>query len=209
MRSLALAAILGIGLFPVLLVFPPLYFLWALLVVACANAAAGLTIRRARLERALALAVLAGTVTVAIALATLGARAVRPDAIPALFVTQSPLLLPAVGGAVIGALARRRLGGLHASAAVVAGAAVLTRIGFAIAGLFAPGEVANAPGFRNQCWMTAERRRILAVERVVAWDGRHMTCTYTAWGGIHVGTVRDSGWSDGWWPELFRPRVAD
>lgn len=212
MKSLVFAVVLGVGLFPVLLVFPPVYFPWSIVVVACAGAAVGLTVRRARAERALALAVGAGALLLVVALLVLG-RAATTGAYAALFAAQIGLFLPATGGAALGALARRRLGAARGAAIVAAGAVSIAGIGFALAVALAPSEVANAsrcdPGRecgRERCWMTAERRRVLAVERVVAYEGQHVTCAYTAWGGILVGTVSDGAWADGPWPGMFLPR---
>jgi hypothetical protein len=56
----------------------------------------------------------------------------------------------------------------------------------------------------------AERRRLLAIERVTAFDGERVTCTYTAWGGIDIGRAemgRGGGsWTDGVWPRLWSGR---
>ena len=83
-------------------------------------------------------------------------------------------------------------------------------IGAALALAVAPADAANAPvcesGLecaRSRCWFTAERRRLYAVERVTAFGGGGITCTYTAWGGADIGTVRDGSWTDGAWPILL------
>ena len=83
-------------------------------------------------------------------------------------------------------------------------------IGAALALAVAPADAANAPvcesGLecaRSRCWFTAERRRLYAVERVTAFGGGGITCTYTARGGADIGTVRDGSWTDGAWPILL------
>lgn len=206
------AVVLGVGLFPVLLVFPPVYFPWSIVVVACAGAAVGVTVHRARAERALALAIGAGALLPVVALLVVG-RAATTGNYVALFAAQIGLFLPATGGAAMGTLARRRLGAARGAAIVAAGAVSIAGIGLALAVALAPSEVANAPRCdpgrecaRAVCWMTAERRRILTVERVVSYDGQHLTCAYTAWGGILVGTVSDGSWADGPWPGMFLRR---
>jgi hypothetical protein len=84
-------------------------------------------------------------------------------------------------------------------------------VGTVLALAAAPAEAANAPACdprvhcaRGRCWSTAERRRLYAVERVTEFGGGgRITCTYTAWGGADIGTVRDGGWTDGEWPILL------
>jgi hypothetical protein len=47
-------------------------------------------------------------------------------------------------------------------------------------------------------------------ERVTAFDGERVTCTYMAWGGVYIGQAvmgRDGGtWTDGAWPEIVSGR---
>jgi hypothetical protein len=119
--------------------------------------------------------------------------------------------VPAIAGALVGTVVRRRLGFVRASAAVAVALAVVGAFGAMLALIGAPPEVANAPVCdpgveceRSRWWFTAERRRLYAVERVTEFGGGgRITCTYTAWGGADIGTARDGGWIDGEWPILL------
>jgi hypothetical protein len=208
--SLLVAALLGLALFGLLLVFPPLYFPWALLVIVSGGIAVGLTVdpsaRRGPLRAAAFSALM-----LAIALFVLGRMAIAPGAYVSLFLSASWLLVPAVAGALIGAAVRRRLGFVRAAVVLATGMAFVGVAGAALALVAAPAEVANAPiceagveCARSRCWSTAERRRLYAVERVTAFSGAgSITCVYTAWGGADIGLVHDGGWVDGEWPILL------
>ena len=210
MLSLAVATLLGLALFGVLLVFPPLYFPWALLVIVASGISIGLTVDPSSSRGPLRAAAF-GALMLATALLVLGRFAIAPSAYLGLFVSASWLLVPAVAGALIGAAFRRRLGLRRATGLLVAVVLIVGVAGAALALAVAPAEAANAPACdsglecaRSQCWSTAERRRLYAVERVTAFGGGgNITCTYTAWGGADIGTVRDGGWTDGAWPILL------
>jgi hypothetical protein len=210
MTSLILALVLGIVLFGLLLVFPPIYFPWTLLAIVSGGLAVGLTVDPSERHRPLRAAVF-GTVMLATALLVLARNAIEPSGYLALFLSASWLLGPAIVGAVTGAALRRRLGFVGATALLVPAVAVVGVIGAGLAVAAAPPEVANAPACtagvecaRARCWSTAERRRLYAVERVTEFSGGgSITCAYTAWGGADIGTVRDGGWTDGEWPMLL------
>lgn len=206
----------GLALGPTLIVFSPQYFPWTLLAAGAAGVAAGLAgggrTLRAQLARAVAFSMVLFTVAVVVT-----GRGWMGSFAPALFTAMWWLLLPVAAGALLGALARRRLGAWRALAVSLVGVAGLTIAGALLASTLAPAEVGDAPRCetglpcaRSACWATAERRRFTAVERVVRYDGSEITCTYTGWGGVHIGTAtgsgRGSGWNDGWWPVLLRPR---
>jgi hypothetical protein len=100
---------------------------------------------------------------------------------------------------------------------VAAGTLGLAVFGAGLALALAPRDVADIPYCegsptcpRIPCWMTAERRRLLAVESITGYDGQGIECTYTAWGGVRIGTVtaagRGSGWTDGAWPIFLSAR---
>jgi hypothetical protein len=218
--SIALAVLFGLASFPVVLVFGPVYFPWSLLVLACFGGVVGLSIvpraRRSGLLRALGLAVL--MVAVVLCVFTLTSNVVFA---PAVMVSQLVwigwFLLPMLVGVSAGAWFRARLGPVRGFGigAVVVSATFLVGAGLAFA--LAPPEIADAPacdgGFecpRTQCAYMAERRRLLAIERVTAFDGQRITCTYTAWGGVYIGRAemgRGGGsWIDGPWPEILSGR---
>lgn len=208
----ALAA--GVALGPVLIVFPPIYFPWTLLVACSAGLLTGLVGDTRRTPRAqLAGAVAAALLLFSVSLLVLGGGWTGSFSL-ALFAVYWWLLVPMAAGALLGAVARGRLGPWRALAASIGGVAAFAIVGAALAFAVAPSEVPNAPLCesgrecqRSRCWMSAERRR-LAVERVTRYDGDAITCVYTAWGGVHVGTAVDSGngstWDDGWWPGILR-----
>jgi hypothetical protein len=219
--SVALAVLLGIAAFPLVLVFGPVYFPWTLLVLACFGGVVGLFItprgQRSGLLRALGLAVF--MVAVVLGVMTLTSNMVLS---PAVLVARLNwigwLLLPILVGVLVGAWLRARLGIVHGAGI---GAAALVAIALAGAGLafaLAPAEAARAPTCnpdsfdcpRSQCAIGAERRRFLAIERVTAFDAEHITCTYTAWGGIYIGRAdvgRGGGsWTDGAWPLIVSGR---
>jgi hypothetical protein len=208
--SLLVAVVLGVALFGLLLVFPPIYFPWALLLIVAGGLAVGLTVDPSN-RRGPVWAAVFGTLMLATALLVLGRLAIDPRAYLTLFVSASWLLVPAIAGALLGTLVRRRLGLVRASALLAVAVAVVAMLGASLAVLAAPPEVANAPVcdpraecVRSLCWSTAERRRFYAVERVTEFDGgARISCTYTAWGGADIGTVRGSGWIDGAWPILL------
>lgn len=196
---------------PVLIVFPPYYFPWTLLAAAAAGVAAGLAAGGRTLRARLAGAAAASLLLFTVALVVLG-RGWMGSFAPGLLAAMWWLFPPVVAGALLSALARHLLGAWRAFATSLVGIAGLTLAGVLLASALAPAEAAGAPPFetaaRWPCWAMAERRRLTAIERVVRNDGPQITCTYTGWGGVHIGTARGSQrgseWEDGWWPELLR-----
>jgi len=206
--SVIVAVILGLAMFGLLLVFPPIYFPWALLVIVSCGLVVGLTVDPARSHGPVWAAAFSALLLVT-ALLVLG-RVATAGAYFSLFLSDSWLFVPATAGAFIGAAARRRLGFVRASAGLASAVAVIGVTGAVLALMAAPREVANAPRCdqemdcaRMRCWLTAERRRLYALERVTEFGGGHITCTYVAWGGADIGRVRDGGWTDGEWPILL------
>lgn len=128
-----------------------------------------------------------------------------------------PLFVLAVLGSIAGHLALSALGRAKSIGAVLTATALLAAAGAGAAMALAPPNVAGAPqcdgrssGARDcelltRCEMMAERRRVLTVLRVVQLEP--FTCTYTGWGGVHIGTVIVEGkgmsWEDGAYPRLF------
>lgn len=216
-KQSAVALAVGLALGPVLIVFTPLYFPWTLLVAGSLGLLAGLAgdtrpTPRARLVRAVAAALLLFSVS----LLVLG-RGWTGSFSPALLAAFWWLLLPTAAGALLGAAARGSLGPWRAFAASIGGTAAVAIAGAVLAVAAAPPDVPNAPlcepgreCARSRCWMSAERRRLLAVERVTRYDDGVITCVYTAWGGVRIGTAdasgRGSSWDDGWWPLLLGDR---
>ena len=223
--AIALAVLLGFVAFPVVLVFGPVYFPWSVLVLAALGVAVGLAIppRGPRLLRALGLAVVMVAVVFSVRMLTSNI-ALDPSGLVSNAATLVPfiayfgaLLLPVLLGVAAGATLRARWGVGRAAAGGVLSLFAIALVGAGIAFAFAPSEVANAPRcadsrdcLRTQCAVGAERRRFMAIERVTAFDGAHITCTYTAWGGIYIGRA-DVGpgggsWTDGAWPKLLSGR---
>jgi hypothetical protein len=121
------------------------------------------------------------------------------------------LLLPILVGVLVGARLRARLGIVRGAGKGAAAVFAIALAGAGLAFAVAPPDVAGLPtcdhGFecpRTQCAYMAERRRLLAIERVTAFDGVNITCTYTAWGGVEIGRAdmgsRGGSWTDGAWP---------
>lgn len=210
----------GLAAFPVVLVFGPVYFPWSLLVLACFGGVVGLSIppraQRSGLLRALGLAAIMVAVVLGVFMLTSNVL-FTPAVLVSQLVWVGWFLLPMLVGVSAGAWLRARLGlvrGLGIGASVVFAILLMgTGLAFAIA----PPEIADAPacegGFecpRTQCAYMAERRRLLAIERVTAFDGQRITCTYTAWGGVYIGRAemgRGGGsWIDGAWPETLSGR---
>ncbi len=224
--AIALAVLLGLVAFPVVLVFGPVYFPWSLLVLAAPGGAVGLAIslRGQRFLRALGLAVVMAAVVFGVFVLTSNI-ALNPSILASNAAAFLPflaymgsLLLPVLVGVAAGATLRARWGVGHAAAVGVLGLFAIALFGAGLAFAFAPSEVANAPRcadsrdcLRTQCAVGAERRRFMAIERVTAFDAEHITCTYTAWGGIYIGRA-DVGfpgggsWTDGAWPRIFLGR---
>ena len=208
--SLLIAVVLGVALFGLLLVFPPIYFPWALLAIVSGGIAVGLTVNPSS-ARGPVRAAAFSALMLATALLVLGRMAIAPGAYVALFASAAWLLVPVVAGALIGAAVRRRLGFVRATVVLATIVVFVGVVGAVLALVVAPPEAANGPvcesGMecaRSRCWSTAERRRLYAVERVTEFSGGgRITCAYTAWGGADIGTVRDGGWTDGAWPILL------
>jgi len=214
MIRFVVAVLAGIALGPMVLVFSPVYFPWTLLTVVAAGLLVGIadggTLAARLAWSSLAAALLFAVATFALSRMNAGFMSVRLLAWLSLW-----LLMPSLLGVAVGALARERLGPLRGMAASAGGVATVALIGAALALVAAPPEVANAPACgstsycdRWSCSMMAERRGWLAVERVTSYDAGGITCVYTGWGGIRIGTVvsagRGSSWEDGWWPRLLR-----
>jgi hypothetical protein len=224
--ALALAVLLGVVAFPVVLVFGPAYFPWSLLVLAAFGGAVGLTmpLREQRLPRSLGLAAVLVAVVLGVLLLTSNIAlnqsflASNPAVLLSFLVWIGSLLLPVLVGVIAGAMLRTRWGRGRAATVAVLGLFAIALLGIGLAFAFAPAEVASAPRCadgldcpRTWCAHMAERRRLLTVERVVATDGTRITCTYTAWGGIDIGRADvgfpgGSSWTDGAWPRLFSGR---
>jgi hypothetical protein len=219
--SVALAVLLGIAAFPLVLVFGPVYFPWTLLVLACFGGVVGLFVtprgQRAGLLRALGLAVF--MVAVVLGVMTLTSNLVlSPTVLFARLSWMGWLLLPILVGVLVGAWLRARVGIVRGAGIGSAAVFALAIVGAVLAFAIAPPEVAGAPmcdprSFdcpRSQCAIGAERRRFLAIERVTAFDAQHITCTYTAWGGTYIGRAdvgRGGGsWTDGAWPRFVSGR---
>lgn len=219
--SIAFAALSGVVLFPVVLVFGPGYFPWTLLVLASFGIAVGLSIdprgSRSRPWKAFGLAALTVAVILGVLVFTSNIALGRGPLVAAV-AWAGPLLLPTIVGVLVGAWLRARMGLLRGAGVGTASVAALALVGAGLALALAPPEVAGAPtcagGYecpRVGCAQMAERRRFLAIERVTAFDGEHITCTYTAWGGVQIGHA-DIGpgvgsWTDGRWPEILSGRV--
>jgi hypothetical protein len=220
--ALALAILAGVALFPVFLVFPPVYFPWTLLVETAAGAIAGLAIPQVTDRWGARVGLTAAAVVGAAVLTLVLSRNVVLTSIVASAAAVSWWLawigIPVLVGTLAGGLARRRLGALAGTATVAIALVAIAAAGMGLAVALAPRDVATAPSCdrdprcpRMSCWMTAERRRLFAVESITAYDGSTIECTYTAWGGIRIGMVsggvgRGSGWTDADWPMLLAPR---
>jgi hypothetical protein len=224
---IALAALLGLAAFPLALVFGPAYFPWSLLVFASFGGVVGLSVMprgpRSRFLHGLSLAALMVFV-VLVALTVTSNVALRPDAwtadpgvLAAALVWAGWLFLPVLIGVFVGAWLRGRMGIARGAGVGAASVLAVALVGAGLAFAVAAPEVAGAPicdgGFecpRTWCRYMAERSRVMAIERVTAYDGEHITCTYTAWGGIYIGRAdvsRNGGsWTDGAWPEIVSGR---
>jgi hypothetical protein len=221
MTAVVLALGLGGAAFPLVLVFGPVYFPWTLLVLACLGGITGLSIvasdPRSRVLISVGAAVL--MVAAVLAVGTFTANfALNPRMLVALVVWSTWLLPPILSGALVGARLRARFGIVRGAVTGAAASLVIAGAGAILAFAAAPPEIATAPACdgdfecpRTQCAYMAERRRVLAIERVTAFDGERITCTYTAWGGIYIGRAemgRGGGsWTDGMWPMILSGRV--
>lgn len=220
MSSFALAALLGLVAFPIVLVFGPVYFPWSLLVLACVGGAVGLSVRQRgqRLRLVVACGLAGVVVAVVIGAFMLTSNVVfAPHALVSQLVWSGWIVSPMLVGVVAGAWLRARLGLVRGAGFGAASVFAVLLVGAGLAFAFAPAKVADAPtcdgGFecpRTQCAYMAERRRFMAIERVTAFDGQRITCTYTAWGGVYIGRAemgRGGGsWTDGAWPEMLSGR---
>jgi hypothetical protein len=197
------------------------YFPWALFVLACFGGVVGLFItprgQRSGLLRAFGLAVF--MVVVVLGVMTLTSNMVlSPSVLVARLSWIGWLLLPMLVGVLVGAWLRARMGIVRGAGIGAAGALAVTLVGAGLAFALAPPNVAAAPicdpdGFecpRTRCAYMAERRRLLAIERVTAFDGVNITCSYTAWGGFEIGRAtmgsRGGFWTDGAWPRFVSGR---
>jgi hypothetical protein len=220
MSTIALAVVLGLATFPLVLVFGPVYFPWSILVLACFGGVVGLSLApgdaRPLLPRAAGLALL--MVTVVLAVLGLTSKVVwSAGTLVFAVVWTVGILVPLLFGVLVGAWLRARSGVRRGAATGAAAVIAIALIGTGLAFAAAPAEIAGAPtcdrGFecpRTQCAFMAERRRLFAIERVTAFDGERLTCTYTAWGGIDVGRAemdrRGGSWTDGAWPRMWSGR---
>jgi hypothetical protein len=218
--SLALAALLGLAAFPLVLVFGPVYFPWTFLLLACFGGAVGLSVSpggvRSRLLRSLGLATLMVAVVLGARLLTSNVVPDRGVSVAALVWTTWILLAPLVG-VFSAAWLRARMGLVRGAGIGALAVLAVALVGAGLALALAPPEAAGAPtcdgGFecpRTQCAYVAERRRFLAIERVTVLDADHITCTYTAWGGFEIGRA-DIGrlggtWTEGTWPLIVSGR---
>jgi hypothetical protein len=218
--SIALAVLLGIAAFPVVLMFGPVYFPSSFLVLACLGGVVGLSIpprgQRSGLLRAFGLAVV--MVAAVLGVMTLTSNMLMSlGVLLASLIWMSWLLLPILVGVLVGAWLRARMGIARGAGIGAAGVFAIVLVGAGLAFAFAPPEVSGAPacdrGFecpRTWCAYMAERRRLLAIERVTAFDGVNITCTYTAWGGFEIGRAdmgsRGGSWTDGAWPRFMSGR---
>ncbi len=205
---IAAAILLGIAMFPALLIFPPFLFPWMYLVLFVLGLILGTLVPRAA-PRPLVAAPAIAALSVAVAVLVLARAATSAGALP-LLASSARLFVVVGAGALIAVALRRRLGPKRAFVVATAGTLVLFISGAALALALAPaqagpdcahvtrGSAAECQGVVS-CAMIAERRRLWTVERVVEFDARtnRATCTYTAWGGILIGTARDGGWTDG------------
>lgn len=221
-----LAVLLGLVAFPVVLIFGPAYFPWSVLVLVGLGAGVGLAIppRGRQLPRVLGLAVLMVAVVLAVLTLTsnivLDASFLASNAavLRSVLMWIGSLLLPMLVGVAAGAALRARWGIARAAAVGVLSLFAIALVGAGLAFVFAPAEVANAPRCadslecpRTWCAQMAERTRLLAIERITAFDGNRITCTYTAWGGIYIGRTDvvgrgDWSWTDGAWPRILLGR---
>ena len=221
--AIALAVLLGLALFPLVLVFGPVYFPWSLLVLFALGGAVGLAISPPSVPRTLGLAILMVLVVFAVLTVTMNigpasSMFASAAALASLLVSTGSLLLPLLVGAATGATLRAHWSVGFAAAAGVSGLFAIALIGAGLAYAFAPSEIAAAPRCadsvecpRTWCAQMAERRRLFTVERVVAWDGNRIRCSYTGWGGVSIGQADvgfsgGGGWTDGAWPRLLSGR---
>lgn len=215
-----LALVVGAMAFPLVLVFAPVYFPWSMLVLACLGGVVGLSIvapdARRRSLITVVIAVLMVVTVIAVGILTRN-FVLNVGVLTALFAWSVWIFVPVLLGMLLGASLRARFGIVRGAGMGAAATLAVTLVGAGLALLVAPPEVANAPACerelacpRTQCAFMAERRRILAIERVTAFDGKRITCTYTAWGGIHIGQAemgRGGGsWTDGAWPLIVSGR---
>jgi hypothetical protein len=218
--SIALAVLLGLALFPVVLVFGPVYFPWSLFVLWCFGGVVGFSSaphgRRSQIPRALGLSVL--MLAVVLGPLALSSNVVfSRDYLGGQVRWVAWLLFPILIGVFAGASLRAKTGIGRGAVIGVSTVLAIGLLGVGLAFAFAPPEVTGAPvcdrGLecqRTWCGYMAERTRVLAIERVTAFDGERITCTYTTWGGITIGRAeigRGGGsWIDGAWPEIVSGR---
>ena len=199
-------------MFPLVLIFPPTYWPWSLLVFAGVGgvAAFALPTRAPKaLVAALGMAVLMTATTLGINVARANLR---------FDVAYLPwwtilVLAPIFSGALAVVFLRTRFAGPLAAVFAAFAFAATAAVGAGAALALAPPEVAGLPACdrnvscsRDQCALMAERRRLLAIEHVTASERSRVSCAYTAWFGLPIGRAEIGAggghWIDGWWPEL-------
>lgn len=216
MRSAIIAIVLGLVAAPALVVFSPVYFPETLFGVVCAGAVlaalSGASSFRSLITASAIAAVAVFTVALVRFIAPLQPVTIMSTALAIVLW----LFVPFIVGAAIVHVLRRRLGGGRGIAVAAAGLVSVGALGVLLMFMVAPRDAADAPDCgnapdcpRTTCAMMAERRRFLALERVTQYGASSITCVYTAWAGIEVGTVyatprSGATWDDGWWPRAMR-----
>lgn len=204
---IAAAILLGFAIFPALLLFPPYLFPWMYLALLVVGLVGGTLVPRLA-ARPFAAALAIAALIVVVGVVVLAGRATSGAEWP-LLASSARLMAVVAAGAAIAVALRRRHGPRTAFIVSASGVIVLLFAGVVLAHT-APGQpvVDCSRGSRDsaplcqsisRCRSTAERRALWTVERIVDYDTRadSATCTYTAWGGILVGTARNGGWTDG------------
>ena len=155
MIAIALAVLLGVVAFPVVLVFGPVYFPWSLLVLAALGCAVGLAIppRGQRFLRALGLAVVMVAVVFGVFVLTSNIAldpsvlASNTAALLSSLVWIGSLLLPTLVGVAAGATLRAQWGVGRAATVGVLGLLAIALLGAGLAFAFAPAEVPRLAAF--------------------------------------------------------------
>lgn len=214
MRSTVIAAVFAALVAPALVVFSPVYFPETLFAVLALGMFVGIAGRPSSFGAvAVACAVASGVVFV-MGLVLFFRPFTGLVVVSGALAVGLWLFVPLTIGAAVGIVVRRRFP--RAAVAVgAAGVVAVAALGVLLMFVVAPREAADAPDCagghecaRTMCQMMAERRRLFALERVTQYGAGTVTCVYTAWGGVHVGTAyatsRSMSWDDGWWPHALR-----